>query len=582
MQNTNQINQISDSRRCGPFKLYTKSSFVDVYERLQSLRNGKVFCDIKLKTEDNNIIHAHKVVLSAACPYFNAMFKHFAERNYDLVIMRQIDSTALQLLINFIYSGQIKITERNAQVLLPAANFLLLLEVKEACCDFLLSQLCPSNCIGINSIADLHSCTKLIRSSELYIYQHFSEVFGGDEFLSLSSEQVIKLISSDKLTVPSEEKVFESVICWVKYKLGSRKCILPQLMEHVRLALTSEDYITKNVVENPLIKKHYACNHYIFKALNSLKLGELIPQGIWNKPRYGDKVILVVGGSETESIYNLEWYDPKTNQWSLGPELIRARGRNSLAVTNGNLVFVAGGHQIRKSIIKTVDVLDLSSESHYWQPSINKMLVERIFLGIGVINNNIYAVGGYNDRDNHLDSTEVFDYRTQKWCMISNMTTTRTYFGVGVLNDLLYVVGGNDHSTLTSNTAESYNPSVDMWTPLANMHVGRTNPGVGVLYGELYVVGGRKVQKCLKSVEKYTPSTGAWTTVADLNFSRANAGVVALDGLLYAVGGMRNSNSLNSMESYNPYTNTWTMVTGRMIIRRISPGVVAINRPLHF
>lgn len=33
------------------------------------------------------------------------------------------------------------------------------------------------------------------------------EVVEGDEFLSLSSDQVIKLISSDELTVPSEEKV---------------------------------------------------------------------------------------------------------------------------------------------------------------------------------------------------------------------------------------------------------------------------------------------------------------------------------------------------------------------------------------
>jgi len=74
---------------------------------------------------------------------------------------------------------------------------------------------------------------KLFTSSELYTQQHFAyeilfiitilsysciyyyytyilvlrEVVEGDEFLSLSSEQVIKLISNDKLTVPSEEKV---------------------------------------------------------------------------------------------------------------------------------------------------------------------------------------------------------------------------------------------------------------------------------------------------------------------------------------------------------------------------------------
>jgi len=33
------------------------------------------------------------------------------------------------------------------------------------------------------------------------------EVIKGDDFLSLSSEEVVKLISSDELAVPSEEKV---------------------------------------------------------------------------------------------------------------------------------------------------------------------------------------------------------------------------------------------------------------------------------------------------------------------------------------------------------------------------------------
>ena len=58
-------------------------------------------------------------------------------------------------------------------MLLPAANLMQLQEVKEVCCDFLQLQLGPTNCIGIYDIADLHSCTKLSKSSELYIQQHF-------------------------------------------------------------------------------------------------------------------------------------------------------------------------------------------------------------------------------------------------------------------------------------------------------------------------------------------------------------------------------------------------------------------------
>jgi len=113
---------------------------------------------------------------------------------------------------------------------LQTAN-LLQLEEKEACCDFLQSQMWPTNCIVLYAIADLYSCMKLVTSSELYIQQHFlyeilfiyiilkgnfiyyryiltlRKVVGGDEILSLSSEQMVKLISSDKITGSSEEKV---------------------------------------------------------------------------------------------------------------------------------------------------------------------------------------------------------------------------------------------------------------------------------------------------------------------------------------------------------------------------------------
>ncbi|XP_003248293.1 kelch-like protein 3 [Acyrthosiphon pisum] len=79
------------------------------------------------------------------------------------------------------------------------------------------------------------------------IQQNFTQVVEADEFLSLSSEKLLKCIPSDELTVLSEEKVFECVVRWVKHDSDSRKCILPQLLEHVRLPLTSESGTLKSV-----------------------------------------------------------------------------------------------------------------------------------------------------------------------------------------------------------------------------------------------------------------------------------------------------------------------------------------------
>lgn len=52
------------------------------------------------------------------------------------------------------------------------------------------------------------SCVHLQSQSSFFMTeQHFTEVVGSEEFLNLGMEQVSSLIASDKLTIPTEEKV---------------------------------------------------------------------------------------------------------------------------------------------------------------------------------------------------------------------------------------------------------------------------------------------------------------------------------------------------------------------------------------
>ncbi|XP_001947287.2 kelch-like protein 2 [Acyrthosiphon pisum] len=587
MQNTRQITEF---RRCTRNKIiYTKSCFAHMCEVLQSLRNDEVFCDVKLVTEDDNkIIFAHKVVLASACRYFHAMFTKFAERNLDIIVIRDINPTALRLLVDFMYSGRIIITEENVKILLSTSDLLQLEEVTEQCCYYLQDQLCPENCIDIYATADLYSCTILLANSERYIQQYFSEVVAGDDFLSLSAALFIQLISSDKLA-SSEEKVFESVIRWVKHDSNLRKYALPQLMEYVRLPLTSKKYILDKVVEESLIRNCCKCKSFINEALNFqiLKAEKYcsIPQNIRHKPRYGDNVMLVAGETFTGVCKKMKWYDPKTNRWQYGPEIITSREGAGLAVLKDHLVVAVGGFdKDNNEYLRSVTVVDVSSKSLCWKPSVD-MIVKRKYPVVGVINDYLYAVGGVNNVDGNLNSAEMFDYNTQEWRMISGLPSKRSRFGGAVLNNLLYVVGGRGISMQNLDTVECYHPGLDKWKPVAKMSVRRSGVGVGVLDGVLYAVGGHDGYNTLNSVEAYRPSTGVWTSIADMYHARKYAGVVALNGLLYVVDGHDDSLYmglyLGSSECYDPQTNSWTMVTALKHDERIHSRVVAFNRPRH-
>lgn len=114
------------------------------------------------------------MILASCSPYFYAMFTGFEESRQDKITIQGVDFHALQLLVEYVYSSVVVVTEENVQVLLTAANLLQLTDVRDACCDYLQSQLDPSNCLGIREFADIHGCLDLFNYADSYIEQHFS------------------------------------------------------------------------------------------------------------------------------------------------------------------------------------------------------------------------------------------------------------------------------------------------------------------------------------------------------------------------------------------------------------------------
>jgi len=87
-------------------------------------------------------------------------------------------------------------------------------------------------------------------------------------------------------------------------------------------------------------------------------------------------------------------YDPKINQWQSEPLMKIPRLSGGLAVVKDTFVFYMGGYCSSRKTYRSIDVLDLSSGSPFWKPFVD-MIVPRRHLGVGVINNHIYAVSNF-------------------------------------------------------------------------------------------------------------------------------------------------------------------------------------------
>ena len=271
-----------------------------------------------------------------------------AESKQDIITLREVEPEAIELLIQFVYTGSIEVGEDNVQCLLPAANLLQLMEVRDICCEFLQDNLHPSNCLGIKRFADRHSCPNLLSMAQQFAQKYFSDVCNCDEFLNLPLEQVVELISSSDLGVLSEEHVFESVVSWIEYDRGERSQHLSTLIQHVRLPLLPRDYITNRVYSEPLLLSCSDCKDYVIEAMRYHLLSPeqqraIVSPRTMPRKRIGPpQSLLVIGGQAPKAIRNVEVFDIVSNTCRQGPELLSRRCRCGVAVLDASVYAVGG------------------------------------------------------------------------------------------------------------------------------------------------------------------------------------------------------------------------------------------------
>ena len=316
---------------------------------MDDLRRREQLCDVTICV-GNRRIFAHRVVLASCSSYFLAMFTGgMAESFENTVTLKDVDSRAIELLIDFAYTGKLDVTTDTVQSLLYASSLLQLSAIQKACSDFLLRQLHPSNCLGIRSFADAHSCSGLLQASEKYIHENFNDVVRNEEFLSLPMEELAALLSCEELNVDSEEDVYNALISWARQNVEERQTFLAELLGKIRLPLLSAHFLVDQVEKEELIRQDIACRNLLDEAKNFHMLPERRAKlrGLQKaRPRrstFGSLFSVCGMDSTGHSVRTVERYDFHCGKVRVVCPTNTPRSGVGVAVLDGKL-YAVGGH----------------------------------------------------------------------------------------------------------------------------------------------------------------------------------------------------------------------------------------------
>jgi N-acetylneuraminic acid mutarotase len=177
-------------------------------------------------------------------------------------------------------------------------------------------------------------------------------------------------------------------------------------------------------------------------------------------------------------------------------------------------------------------------------------------LGIGVVNDTVYCIGGWTGGlpNTATGVVEAYDPMSNTWINKSPMPTPRGFLAVCVLGNKIYAIGGWSSSSTTHNTVEIYNPASDSWSSAAPLQAGRDGLGAEVVDGKIYAIGGFHASGAI--VEEYDTTSNTWSYKTPMQSNRFFFASEVIDGKIYVAAGRGSSGNFTETWEYEPAADT--------------------------
>uniref|UniRef100_A0A8C8LX98 BTB domain-containing protein n=1 Tax=Oncorhynchus tshawytscha TaxID=74940 RepID=A0A8C8LX98_ONCTS len=563
------------------YLLFEDESLLDsTVAKMNALRKSGQFCDVRLQVCGHELM-AHRAVLACCSPYLFEIFNSDIEpHGVSHVTFDDLDPEAVEILLNYAYTAQLKADKELVKDVYTAAKRLKMERVKQICGNYLLSKMESHSAISFRNFSSCMGDGRMLSKIDIYIQEHLLEVSEQEDFFKLPRLK-LEVMLEDSLSLPSNGKLYSKVLNWVQRRLWENGDQLDRLMEEVQTLYYSADH---KLLDGALIIEEHGMFGVGAEEDHMQLVQKKPPRENSNTKRQPSSS---TSGSSSPSGLASNTPKPCRREWKyIASEKTTNNTYLCLAVLDGVLcvIFLHGRNSPQSSPSATPCLMkslsfEAQSEELEEHP-LTSMHYARSGLGTATLHGRLIAAGGYN-REECLRTVECYDPKEDLWTFTAPMRTARARFQMAVLMGQLYVMGGSNGHSDELSCGETYDPHTDTWAQVAELRTNRCNAGVCSLNNKLFVVGGSDPcgQKGLKNCDAFDPVTKTWNNCAPLNIKRHQAAVCELDGFMYVIGGAESWNCLNTVERYNPENNTWTLIAPMNVARR-GAGVAVYNGKL--
>ena len=189
-------------------------------QALNNLRKQSQLCDITINISGRSF-QAHKNVLAACSSYFMAMFTSGFKESSQSEISIDEDPEVFEVLLEFIYTGEMAITLETAYSILEMACYMQFVDASEEAARFVkrgMESNFKRNNLPITDVYKIYEIARphdhlreLADVTEKKLCKHFQELKSSEVFLETASAEFLKqFLKCDYLSSEDEEKEVSS------------------------------------------------------------------------------------------------------------------------------------------------------------------------------------------------------------------------------------------------------------------------------------------------------------------------------------------------------------------------------------